>query len=374
MALDATNSPDGSTVNLMDLAAACIACTVSASRTIMKIADPDDDAGDKNTRTKNDGSFVTDADVAAQYIIVKALRTVSDKVHIIGEESQEEMEQLKRDYDYLDSDVLLKTRQELYMRQKETKSSNFPLGCEKVDPSIPVDIVFDDDSAVVEASRVTVIVDPLDGTKSYTQGDYDAVSILIAIMLDNKPFFGVIGKPVGYTGHTPIFGTKCVTIYGGSLIDGVYVAGGEQVVVKPIVSNEEGVITEDLPRAVISSSRSKGVVQDFCVHMGEKGLVYPHPLLISGAGEKSVRLILQQENEAIWFFPKPGTSVWDVAAPDALLLPLGGKLTDKYGKEIDYSRHRDDFENIDGVVACIDAGLHAKCIELFQKGDWLDRL
>lgn len=339
----------------------------------MKIADPNDDVGDKNTREKTDGSVVTDADVAAQYIIVRAVRTVSEAVNFVGEESQAEMEQIKKDYDYLDQDILAKTRQELYLRKEKKTSSTYPLGSAELDPSLPAEVSFDDESAVVDASRVTIIVDPLDGTKSYTQGEYDTVSVLIAIILDNKPLFGVIGKPVGYTGYTPITGTDCVTFYGGPLLDGVFIAGGDEVVKNPVLSTEEGVSSDDLPRAVISGSRSKGVVQDFCIHMGEEGLIYPEPLLISGAGEKSVRLILQQKNEAIWFYPKPGTSIWDVAAPDALLRSLGGKVTDKYGKDMDYSRHREDFENMEGVVACIDEALHSKCIELFQKDDWLER-
>ena len=52
---------------------------------------------------------------------------------------------------------------------------------------------------------------------------------------------------------------------------------------------------------------------------------------------------------------------------------MGGKLTDKYGNLLDYNKKREDAENVDGVVACIDAELHAKCIELFQQDDWLER-
>ena len=98
------------------------------------------------------------------------------------------------------------------------------------------------------------------------------------------------------------------------------------------------------------------------------------PILISGAGEKSLRLILQVNNEALWFFPKKGTSLWDVAAPDAILRSLGGKLTDKFGNSMDYSKAREDAENMEGVVACIDANLHAKCIELYRQGDWASRV
>ena len=129
----------------------------------------------------------------------------------------------------------------------------------------------------------------------------------------------------------------------------------------------------ELPRAVISGSRSKGVVHEFCVFLGEKGLIHKEPMMIAGAGEKSLRLILQTNNEALWFFPKSGTSLWDVAAPDAMLRSLGGKLTDKFGNEMDYSKSREEAENMEGVVACIDSDLHAKCIDLFKQGDWAER-
>ena len=384
-----SSSTVASTVNLLDLAAAAVACTVSASRAIIKIADPDD-VGEKNTQTKNDGSFVTDADLAAQFIIVKALRTVSKVVQIVGEEAEEDMARLSREYDYLDQDILSKAKQEISIRRKgrtpkvalsgrellplASSHSQDPSGeyARNSETSLSEKTGQEKLEVVVDASRVCIVVDPLDGTKSYTQGEYDAVSILIGIVVDNKPCFGVIGKPFGYSNLSPILDTNCVSIYGGRLIDGVYVAGGRQVVPTPIARNGDGQLIpkEDLPRAVISSSRSKGIVHDFCLYLGQKGLVYPEPLLISGAGEKSLRLILQQKNEAVWFFPKPGTSLWDVAAPDALLRSLGGKLTDKFGNEMDYTKSRDEFENMDGVVACIDESLHAQCIELFQEGDW----
>jgi 3'(2'), 5'-bisphosphate nucleotidase len=341
-----------------------------------------DDAGDgsKNIRLKDDGSFVTDADFAAQGVIVQAVRTVCAELNIVGEESAEEMAQHMGQYAVLDEPIFQRTRREIRLRcrqQQETGGVLLPLAQRKAGQdeeesdadAETIDVANDPLDITVDASRVSVIVDPLDGTKSFAQNDYDPVSILIAVILDNEPVFGVIGKPFGYTGLTPILDTGCVSIYGGPLLGGVYVAGGKAIVAAPLASGD-AVLTEDLPRAVISGSRSKGVVHDFCVHLGSKGLIYPEPMLVSGAGEKSLRLILQHEKEALWFFPKGGTSLWDVAAPDALLRSLGGKLTDKFGNQMDYSKPRAEAENVDGVIACINANLHAECIRLFQEGDW----
>jgi 3'-phosphoadenosine 5'-phosphosulfate (PAPS) 3'-phosphatase len=358
-------------VNLLDLASAAVACTVTASRAICKLSghnQGDDDA--KNTRLKPDGSFVTDADFRAQGVIMQAIRSVSADVTIVGEESEEEMaSHIDSEEEFLDTDVQARTREEIFMRVNGQASDCYPLSAASLGTP-PKPVTFSAESEV-DVSRVSVIVDPLDGTKSYASGDYDSVSILIGIVVDNVPVFGAIGKPFSYTGLDPILQSSCVSVYGGSLCNGVFIAG-RQMPVKRIPFDANAALV-DLPRAVISTSRSKGIVHDFCIHLGEQGLVYPEPMMCSGAGEKSLRLILQRRNEALWFFPKAGTSLWDVAAPDALLRALGGRMTDKYGKEMDYNKSREEAENIDGVVACIDADLHEKCIDLFRNGDWDER-
>ena len=114
-------------------------------------------------------------------------------------------------------------------------------------------------------------------------------------------------------------------------------------------------------------------MEEFVNHLGEKGMIHPTPMHIAGAGEKSLRVLLRSENEGLWFFPKPGTSLWDVAASDALLRATGGRLTDKNGRDMDYSKNRLDAENLDGVVACFDHSLHAECIKLFLDGTWTSK-
>ena len=346
-------------VNVLDLCAAAIACTVTASRCIQEIA-----PSLQNTRTKADGSFVTDADFVAQGVIVQALLSICPTLTIVGEESPEEMKQHEQRDRCLDLSLWKSARNELQCRYFGTEMAHLPLNSDFLDntelPAFPED----PDELMVDPLRLRVIVDPLDGTKSYTHGDHDAVSILIGFILDGAPVFGVVGKPFGYTGLSSIRDTGCVTLYGGTLFRGAYVAGEKVPLSLPCPSN---------PKAVISASRSKGVVQQFCQFLGEKGLLAAEPLLVAGAGEKSLRILLARNDEALWFYPKPGTSLWDVAATDALLRALGGKLTDKYGRYMDYSKSREEAENVDGVVACMSVDLHRQCIELFAKDDWSER-
>ena len=379
-----------SVVDLLDLAASALTSTVVASATIRDYCKPtetnDGSQDAKNTRLKDDGSFVTDADIAAQHVIVRALRSVSPDVRIVGEESAETS--IDHNATNALNDVVFRlAQQEIRIRHS---GSNDPPPLAQTDAPTPGESTPTEKSdqekeeataseekssslilpglsdCKVDPSRVSVFIDPLDGTKAYARGDYDPVSILVAIILDQRPCFGVICKPFGYDGQTSVLDTGCVAFYGGTLLGGVYVAGGTAC---SIPTSENGG-TDNLPRAVISSSRSKGVVQEFVSHLGSKGMIHPEPMHISGAGEKSLRIVLREKNEGLWFFPKGGTSLWDVAASDALLRAIGGKLTDKFGHDMDYNKSRTEAENEDGVIACYDDKLHAECIRLFQEGSW----
>ena len=74
-------------MNLLDLAAAAVCSTVTSARAIRSIETQ------QNARLKQDGSFVTDADYAAQGAIFKAMQAVSTHVRLMGEESPSEMAQ-----------------------------------------------------------------------------------------------------------------------------------------------------------------------------------------------------------------------------------------------------------------------------------------
>ena len=396
-----------STVDLLDLAAAVLSASIVASDHVTSLA-RQRDGGDTvasscmNVRLKEDGSIVTDADLAAQQIIVQSIHKVSKTVRLVGEEEDELMKHHTiTGHEKRLEEIFLLAKEEIKIRFQQSTTGDLnsqnlpvPLPLAQVHPpgseeAQPTAVVRTTPLAehVVETERVAIFVDPLDGTKAYARGDYAPVSILIAIILDQVPCFGVICKPFGHPGQASVLDTGCVAIYGGTLLGAAYTAGGgycTKVVGGQLTENPtsqdmhtfnaslqtHSISTEDLPRAVISSSRSQGIVEEFVSHLGSRGMIHPTPLLISGAGEKSLRILLRSEKEGLWFFPKPGTSLWDVAASDALLRATGGRLTDKNGLDMDYSKTRLEAENLDGVVACYDKLLHAECIKLFLEGSW----
>jgi len=429
-------SPEGdnSKVNLLDLSASCLSSAIVAADQIISLAckttsdidrDSDIKENKKNARLKIDGSFVTDADMAAQQIIIDALHKVSSGIRIVGEENEEEMRsraisghesRLESISELARKEILIRYDQEHKQREIHSKGGgdgyNLPLAQWR--KSNDDNDIFEEEDQCnqsaflvrtkesshseeiqststrirkmkefeIDTDRVSVFIDPLDATNSYAKGDHDPVSILVAIILDQTPCFGVICKPFGYPERTSVLDTGCMAVYGGTLLGGAYIAGGcaiensKSQISTQAVGERPYVIRRDrkaLPRAVISKSRSHGIVQDFVTHLGERGIIHPKPLLVSGAGEKSLRIIIGSENEGLWFYPKGGTSLWDVAASDALLRAIGGKLTDKYGNDMDYSKSRNEAENKNGVVACYDQQLHADCIRLYLNGSWEDR-
>jgi 3'-phosphoadenosine 5'-phosphosulfate (PAPS) 3'-phosphatase len=316
-----------------------------------------------------------------------------------------------------------------------------------------IDVDNMESATITQSNRVSVFVDPLDGTSSYAKGHYEAVTILVAIIVDNQPVFGVIVKPFGVGTNLHRFGnTECSVLYGGTLVGGAFVLGGEELersrswrgttknwvgmeegsgstsggsnclrpvgepdckrqkqriqeengmhghggsgggggpsptsVCNSMVNDNDGAsIVKDgvsslppLPtlskrRAIISKSRRGGVVQKCIESLSSRNLIHHQPLFITGAGYKTMKLVLGEDDETLWFFPKPGTSLWDVAAADALLRVMGGRISDKYGRDLNYGKGRLEADNLDGIIACSDSRLHTLCLELYKKEQWED--
>ena len=387
------------------------------------------DNSQKNIRTKLDGTIVTAADGAAQRIISSTIRHVSSDIRIVGEESRKEMEKsLAKEFEeatrrFLELDlrghghrenegqkkagegasdghvmeheiegIFNMVREETSRRYADALTRNIALPTiertkereegvpDTLDtfPALPQEQRLPDMLApserVVDASRVSVFIDPLDGTSCYATGKHECVTTLVAVVLDNTPIFGVICKPFGHEGEPCILNSGCYAVYGGLLLGGAYVAGGNEIEHSRLHRRNEPVATRrnKARRAVISKSRSGGVVGKCIQALSREDLLQPEPVHVSGAGVKALRLLVGTEDEALWFFPKSGTSLWDVAAADALLRAVGGRLSDKNGDAIDYSKSRQDAENELGIVASNDAFLHSSCILIFQSAHWRD--
>ncbi|XP_072032724.1 3'(2'),5'-bisphosphate nucleotidase 1-like isoform X2 [Amphiura filiformis] len=246
----------------------------------------------------------TEADRKAQKCIVWSLRRRFSGITVIGEEEESEKEQVPEDLlemgDFAD---VLKAQ------------------C----PDKYKDVKLED---------VVVWVDPVDGTKEYTQGLYDHVTVLIGIAVNGTAVAGVI--------HQPYYN---------------YQAGPDAPQVNPSSScigrtmwgmlelGAFGYEHKENPKRVITTTRSHGTkeVQDAIDAMKPDEV-----LRVGGAGHKV--LLLLEGRATAYIFASKGCKKWDTCAPEALLHAVGGKLTDVHGNT--YIYHKDvKHMNTGGVIA-----------------------
>ncbi|KAJ8356182.1 hypothetical protein SKAU_G00189760 [Synaphobranchus kaupii] len=159
-----------------------------------------------------------------------------------------------------------------------------------------------------------VWVDPLDGTKEYTEGLLDHVTVLIGIAYKGTAIAGVINQPF-FNYQAGADATWGRTLWG---ILGLGAFGFE------LQEVPEG-------RRIVTTTRSHSnkLVLD-CVQAME-----PHDVIrVGGAGNKIIQLV--EGKASAYVFASPGCKKWDTCAPEAILHAVGGKLTDIHGKTYRY--------------------------------------
>ena len=117
-------------------------------------------------------SYLTEADTAAQKVIMKTLRSTFPAVTIIGEEEEE------GDGEAEDCGAFSAEDVELAMARVEREFEGAPA-----------------EVRAVAATDVCVFVDPVDGTKEFVEGRLEAVQTLVGVALKGKSIAGAIGIP-----------------------------------------------------------------------------------------------------------------------------------------------------------------------------------
>jgi len=249
----------------------------------------------------------TQADRSAQNCIVASLARQYPQLTVVGEEGEQDLSGVPADWIVEDAD---------------TTVSSLPCPARLVGTSL---------------SDITVWVDPLDGTKEYTQGLLDHVTVLIGIAVGKEAVAGVIHQPYwNYQSTDP--NAKLGRTFYGLVGTGVF---GLTPVSPPV------------GKRIVTTTRSHttGVVQD-CLDIIQADEV----LKVGGAGHK---VILLMEGQAhAYVFPSPGCKKWDTCAPEAILHAMGGKLTDMKGNSYEY-HSQVEHRNSEGVLATAILSDHA---------------
>ncbi|XP_026174076.1 3'(2'),5'-bisphosphate nucleotidase 1 isoform X1 [Mastacembelus armatus] len=210
----------------------------------------------------------------------------------------------------------------------------------------------------LKEEELVVWVDPLDGTKEYTEASrclqhqtegqiphkwsgtspflstalwlLDNVTVLIGIAYGGKAIAGVINQP----------------FYNYQLGEGAALG---RTIWGMVGLGTFGFQLQEAPadRRIITTTRSHSnkVVTD-CVQAME-----PHEVIrVGGAGNKIIQLV--EGKASAYAFASPGCKKWDTCAPEAILHAVGGKLTDMHGNAYRYDANVKHM-NSAGVLATL---------------------
>jgi len=243
----------------------------------------------------------TEADRSAQKSIIRRLAQQFPNIRVIGEEDQNDLENLEN-------------------KDAKEKKVDLEMDQDVLEKDLPKTLVN------IAEDQVVVWVDPLDGTAEYTQGFVEHVTVLIGIAVDGAAVAGVIHQPF-FKGDLGV----------GRTVWGIVGLGAFGISGQTPPTNERIVTT--------TRSHGTGIVSsavDACK---------PSSILrVGGAGNKVLQLIDGKAHAYV--FASKGCKKWDTCAPEAILTAMGGTLTDIHGDTIKY--HFDvKHPNFGGVLATL---------------------
>jgi len=251
-------------------------------------------------------NYQTEADRAVQRLIITTLRAKFPDVNIIGEEDGDDgSDGATKDKIINDQDA-------------EVLGKTLPENLQNV-----------------KASDVTIWIDPLDGTMEFIDRLLHHVTILIGVAVGDKAVAGVINQPFfGFDDES-----KKPDQWGRSIWGVVGLGSFGPFEQKPLPKDKKIICT--------TRSHSSAAV-NACIEAMKPDEV----LRQGGAGNKVLRVI---EGDAhAYVFASPGTKKWDTCAPEAILVAMGGRLTDMHGNDLKYDS-KVSHPNKGGVLATISA-------------------
>jgi len=251
-------------------------------------------------------NYQTIADRKIEQLLVGNIEKHFPNVNIVGEEG--EVGQIELEEDWIDYEKSLID----FKNQVSESGSNFDFG------KVP---------EIIDSKDLVIWLDPLDGTAEFIDGLLSHVTTLIGIAYKGRPIAGIINQPFykrddGSLGRS-IWGIVGVGAYGFERSD-----------------KKDG--------RILTTSRSH---MDDTVKACIEAMAPTEILRMGGAGNKVLQLI--ENNAHAYIFASPGCKKWDTCAPEAILLALGGRLTDVHGNELLY--HKDVQQpNKGGVIAAVE--------------------
>lgn len=325
-----TQASNMATFSMNDLASACLDLSLIAAAKIkdivinkvdLQIIDKGDDESNPKALDPT-----TIADLTAERIIAGSLRKSFPGLNVIGEEDIEDV------------------------GPEFIHSPNFQLLSKSMGELGTMPTAWKD----TKVEDVCVFVDPLDGTKEFTEGIHSAVTVLVGVSIGGTPAFGVVLQP--------FYENESQRCFFGAPSAGAYVCQYNGGVETATEWSKVTATSTSEASMVVGTTRSHGRPEiESAIKISKATDVHR----VGGAGNKAL-LIIEGKIDC-YLFPVVGTKRWDTCAPQAILEAVGGVMTDKNGNNYNYSSDRAVVKNLLGVVACLDKAKHktfvAACAE-----------
>lgn len=288
----------------------------------------------EDSLTKKDRSPVTVADFASQAIICKTLKEHFPEIDIVGEEDAQSLRQSEN------SEVLNKIKQFL--------------------PGWSEDEILDSiDLGNGEPGSLFWTLDPIDGTKGFLRKDQYAIAL--ALLKDGEPVLGVLGCPKLPFAKGKSQGTLMYAIKGqGSFTKPL---GADQAHQVHVSGNEPHDVIRFL-ESVEAAHSDHSLQGKLMSHFGERAQSVRFDSQVKYA------VLARAEAEVYLRLPNPAKpdyreKIWDHAAGALIVQEAGGKVTDMFGKPLQFNHGKKLIANRGLVVT--NGKLHQKIIELLNR-------
>lgn len=273
------------------------------------------DGDTRGVQAMDPAEVLTIADTQTQNFIVTSLRAMFPGIRLVGEEEE--------------------------AVEKASNASETPARLEDV---TPLEVPFEVPSALAESLTLAdtcLWIDPLDGTIEFVRGNLHNVCILIGVAVCDRPVAGIVFQPyVGGEKGTMTYGAVGVGVFG----DRVPAFGGSP---------------EELVVAMEPKHAANPRIQLAMSHLDMR-----QPSISQAAGQNLLRVL---RGEVSVFVQASGASRWDTCAGEALLMAVGGKVTDLDGNPYFYLQGAASYLNSEGLIAARSSEVHARVALAFAK-------
>lgn len=177
------------------------------------------------------------------------------------------------------------------------------------------------------------MIDPLDGTKEFIKANGEFVCMIGLVHL-GKPVLGVVTEPATFD---EFFAAKGLGAW--------RVPPGHPLGEAPIPLKASAVSDTEKMTVAISRSHRPAKVEHF---MNALGITQEYT---SGSVGRKIALCATGRAD-IYLHASPGTKLWDLAGPHAIIEEAGGHFVDANGEPFVYRRPKGDVKNMVGILAC----------------------